>query len=156
MTEHESVRAMLALAASGTLGPEEQRRVDQHARECEQCRRDLETWAAYAQGLRRLPQPSAPEGLVQRTQARILQERAHAADRGRSEWLLAALAIFGWGSGWAFWTLARAITGGSLNVFGANVMNGLTWSLASTVLVWMTAATAALMLGRRREMRRYL
>ena len=79
MTEHESVRAMLALAAAGALGPEEVRRIEQHAQGCELCRRDLETWAVYTQGLGKLPQPSAPEGLVQRTQARILQERTEAA-----------------------------------------------------------------------------
>ena len=156
MTEHESVRAMLALAAAGALAPEEVRRVEQHAQGCELCRRDLETWAAYTQGLSQLPQPAAPKGLVQRTQARILRDRAHAADRRRSELLLGALVVFGWASGWVFWTLARVATGGNLNVLGTNLVSGLTWSLVSTVLVWMTAATAALMLGRRREMRRFL
>ena len=102
------------------------------------------------------PQPAAPKGLVQRTQARILRDRAHAADRRRSELLLGALVVFGWASGWVFWTLARVATGGNLNVLGTNLVSGLTWSLVSTVLVWMTAATAALMLGRRREMRRFL
>jgi Putative zinc-finger len=156
MTEHESVRALLALAAAGTLGPEGIRRVEQHAQGCELCRQDLETWHVYTRGLRKLPQPSAPEGLVLWTQARVLQERAEASGRRRHELFLGALAIFGWAAGWSFWTLARAVTGGSLNVFGANLMNGLTWSLVSTVLVWMTAATVALMLGRRRETRRFL
>ena len=156
MTEHESVRAMLALAAAGALEPKEQRRVDEHARECDLCRKDLETWAAYAQGLRKQPQPSVPAGLAQRTQALILQHHAGTADRRRHEWFLAALALFGWGAGWAFWTLIRAITGGSLSVFGINLVSGLTWSLVSMVMTWMTAATAALMLGRRREMRRIL
>ena len=155
MTEHESIRAMLALAAAGVLGPDEVRRVEQHGRTCELCRKDLETWSAYAQGLQRLPQPSAPEGIVQRTQARILQERAAAAGRRRHELFLAALAIFGWAAGWSLWILARAATGGSLNVLGANLVSGLTWSLASTMLVWMTAGTAAVVL-RRREMRRFL
>ncbi len=156
MTEHESVRVMLALAAAGALGPEEVRRIEQHTQGCELCRRDLETWAVYTRGLGKLPQPSAPEGIVQRTQARILQERAEASGRLRHELFLAALAIFGWVVGWSFWTLARAVTGGSLNVFGTNLMNGLTWSLLSTFLVWMTAATVALMMGRRREARRFL
>jgi anti-sigma factor RsiW len=156
MTEHESIRAMLALAAAGVLGPEEGRRVEQHAQECELCRRDLETWSSYAQGLRKLPQPSAPEGLALRTQARVLREHAEAAGRRRHELFLGALAIFGWAAGLVFWILARAVTGGSLNLLGANLISGLTWSLVSTVLVWMTAATAALMLGRRGEMRRFL
>ena len=156
MTEHESVRGMLALAAASALGPEEIRRVEQHAQDCELCRQDLETWAAYTQGLRKLPQPSAPEGLVQRTQARILQERTHTADRRKSELMLGALAIFGWGTGWALWTLVRAVSGGSLSVFGANLVNGLTWSLVSMAVAGITAATAALMLGRGREARRLL
>ena len=156
MTEHESVQAMLALAAAGALGPEEVRRIEQHTQACEPCRRDLATWAVYTQGLARLPQPSAPEGLVRRTQARMLRERAEAAARSRHELFLAALVIFGWAAGWAFWVLLRAVTGGSVNVLGANLVSGLTWSVVSTVLVWMTAATVALMIGRRREMRRFL
>jgi anti-sigma factor RsiW len=156
MTEHESVRALLTLAAAGALSPEEVRRVEQHAQGCELCRGDLETWAVYTQGLGKLPQPSAPEGLVQRTQARILEERAEAAARRRHAFFLGALVIFGWAAGWAFWALARAVTGGSLNVLGANLVSGLAWSVVSTVLVWMTAATVALMLGRRREMGRFL
>jgi len=156
MTEHESVRAMLALAAAGALDPKEQRRVDQHAQECDLCRKDLETWVAYAQGLRTLPQPAAPEGMAQRTQALILQHQDETANRRRNELFLAGLAIFGWGAGWAFWTLVRAIVGGSLNVFGANLVNGLTWSLLSMVVAGITAAAAALMLGRGREARRLL
>jgi anti-sigma factor RsiW len=156
MNEHESVRAMLALAAAGALSPQQHRRMEQHAQGCEICRRDLETWAAYTQGLRKLPQPTVPEGLAQRTQARIVEQRLEAVERRRKELFLAALAVFGWAAGWAFWTMMRAITGGSLYVFGANLVSGLTWSLISTVLVWMTAATAALMLRRSREMRRFL
>ena len=91
-----------------------------------------------------------------RTRARILREHAEAATRRRHELFLAALVIFGWAAGWAFWVLLRAVTGGSLNVLGANLVSGLTWSVVSTVLVWMTAATVALMIGRRREMRRFL
>lgn len=156
MTEHEAVRATLALAAAGALEPKEQRRVDEHARECDLCRKDLETWSAYSKGLGKLPQPVAPAGMVQRTQALILQHHVEAADRRRHEWLLAALAIFGWGSGWAFWMLVRAIAGGSLYLFGANLLSGVTWSVMSMAVAGITAATAALMLGRRREMRRSL
>lgn len=156
MTEHEAVQAMLALAAAGALAPEEQRRVDEHARECGLCRKELETWSAYSQGLRTLPQPSVPAGTVQRTQALILQHHAETADRRRHEWFLAALAIFGWGSGWASWMLVRAVVGGTLSVFGANLVNGLAWSLISILVAGLTAATAASMLGRGREARRLL
>lgn len=156
MNEHESVREMLALAASGLLGPDEVRRVEQHARTCELCRKDLETWSAYAQGLRKLPQPSAPDGLMERTRARILQQHAQAAGHRRHAWLLGALVAFGWTSSLAFWVVVRALTGGVFTVMGTNVVNGLVWSLGSTVLAWTTAAAAAMMLGRGREMRRFL
>ena len=156
MSEHESIRAILPLAAAGSLGLDEVRRVEDHARTCELCRTDLETWSAYAQGLRKLPQPSAPDGLMERTRARILQEHAIAAGRRRQSWLLGALVVFGWTSSLAFWVVARALTGGVFTVMGVNWVNGLAWSLGSTVLAWTTAAAAAIMLGRGREMRRFL
>lgn len=156
MSEHESVRAMLPLAAAGLLGPDELRRVEQHARTCEACRKDQETWSVYAQGLRKLPQPSAPAGLMERTRARIIQEHAVAAGRRRHAWLLGALVVFGWTSSLAFWVVARALTGGVLTVMGVNLVSGVAWSLGSTLLAWTTAAAAAIMLGRGREMRRFL
>ena len=156
MNEHESVRAMLALASAGLLGPDELRRVEQHARTCELCRSDLETWSLYAQGLRKLPQPSAPAGLMERTRARIIQQHAVAAGRRRQAWLLGALAAFGWTSSLAFWVVARAVTGGVFTVMGVNLVNGVAWSLGSAVLTWTTVAAAAMMLGRGREMRRFL
>jgi anti-sigma factor RsiW len=156
MSEHESVRAMLQLAAAGLLGPDELRRVEQHARTCELCRTDLETWSAYAQGLRKLPQPSAPAGLMERTRARIIQEHAAAAGRRRHAWLLGALVAFGWTGSLVFWVVARALTGGVFTVMGVNLVNGVGWSLSSTVLAWTTAAAAAMMLGRGREKRRFL
>jgi len=156
MNEHESVRAMLPLGAAGLLDPDEVRRVEEHARTCELCRSDLETWSVYAQGLRKLPQPSAPAGLMERTRARIIQEHAVAAGRRRHAWLLGALAAFGWTSSLAFWVVARALTGGVFTVMGVNWVNGLAWSLGSTVVAWTTAAAAAMMLGRGREMRRFL
>jgi len=156
MNEHESIRAMLPLAAAGLLSADELRRVEQHARTCEDCRKDQETWSVYAQGLRKLPQPSASAGLMERTRARIIQEQAVAAGRRRQSWLLGALVVFGWTSSLAFWVVARALTGGVFTVMGVNLVNGVAWSLGSTVLAWTTAAAAAIMLGRGREMRRFL
>jgi anti-sigma factor RsiW len=156
MTEHESIKALLALAAAGALDPEEVRRVEQHAQGCDLCRKDLETWGEYAQSLRRLPQPYAPEGLMERTRARLLQQHTAAAAHRRQLWLLGALAIFGWISSLVVWMVVQTVTGGVLIVMGANVVSGLAWSLGSTVLTWTTVAAAALMLGRGRQMRRFL
>ena len=155
MTEHESVRGMLALAAAGMLGPEDVRRVEQHASSCEACRAELEIWSGYAQGLRTLPQPSAPEGMLERTRARILQVHDAAAEKRRHELHLAALAAFGWMASFALWFIVRGVAGGTLVVLGANLSNGWTWLTVSAALSWATAGTAALMLGRL-EIRRFL
>ncbi len=155
MTEHESIREMLALAAAGVLGPDEVRRVEQHASRCESCRTELEAWAAYSQGLRKLPQPPAPEGLLERTRARILQEHEAASEKRRHELQLAGLAAFGWMTSFALWFIVRGFTGGTLIVLGANLGNAWTWLAVSTALSWATAGAAALVLVKR-EMRSFV
>jgi len=154
MTEHESIRAMLALTVADALEPGELRRVQQHAESCESCRRELQAWSLHAQGLRKLPQPIAPEGLMERTRARIIEQREAAMARRHENRMLAALVIFGWAASLATWALVRILAGGSLSVLGMNLVSGVTWSLLSTALVWMTAAAAAAMLGKRNQLRR--
>lgn len=155
MSEHESMKEWLPLAACGALDAAEQRRLEEHARECADCRRELEIWSAYGQGLGQLPQPAIPAQLMERTRARVWQERATAADRRWDELMLGALALFAWTVGLTFWFVLRIFTGGALVVMGANLVRFGTWSALSTILVWLTAAVAALALGkRRREMRR--
>jgi hypothetical protein len=156
-TQHAGMAELAALAAAGALDIEEQRRLDEHARECPARRREMEIWSGYTQGLRQLPQPSIPAQLMERTRTRLVQERAAAADRRWDELMLGALALFAWTVGLTFWFVARIVTGGELVVMGANLVRFGTWSAGSTVLVWLTAAAAALALGRRRrELRRAL
>jgi anti-sigma factor RsiW len=147
--EHDAIQAMLALYASDALDPGERKRVDQHSGTCEICRRELLAWRAYASGLTQLPQPIAPQGLMERTRMRIIQQREAAAARRRENVMLAALAVFGWVVSLATWTVIRALAGGSLVVLGANLVSGVNWFLLSTVLAWTTAAAAATMLGKR-------
>ncbi len=157
MSAHESIRELLPLAACGALDALEQRRLEEHARECAACRRELETWNAYAQALRQIPQPALPAQLMERTRARLWQEQAAAAGRRWDEFMLGALALFAWTVGLTVWFVLRILTGGTLVVMGANLVRFGTWSAASTVMVWLTAAVAALALGKRRhELRRVL
>jgi len=151
MSEHESVRELLALASAGALEAREQRRVEEHVRECAACRRELEIWSGYAQGLRQLPQPAVPAQLVERTRSRLVHEHAAAADRRWDALVLGALALFAWTVGLTFWFVARLLTGGELIVMGANLVRFGAWSAGSTVLVWLTAAVAAIALGKRRR-----
>jgi anti-sigma factor RsiW len=148
-TEHESIRAMLALYAADALDPGERRRVEQHSGACEICRRELLAWDSYARGLPQLPQLLAPPGLMERTWIRIVQQREAAAARRRENAMLALLAVFGWAVSFATWTVIRALAGGPVYVLGANVVSGVSWFLLSTVFAWTTAAAAAAMLGRR-------
>jgi len=157
MSEHDQVREKLALAAAGALDAEEQRCVEEHARVCDICRQELDTWSGYTQGLRQLPQPAAPAQLMERTRARILQQRATAAEGRWNDLMLAGLALFAWTVGLSFWFLLRVLTGGAFVVMGMNLLRVGTWSVLTTVLVWVTAAAAAVTLGRRRrELRRAL
>ncbi len=155
MSSHELTRSKLAFAASGGLSPEEVREVDQHARECVACRRELEIWGFYARELGGLPQPALPLGLVARTQARILRERADATERRRHAVLLGVLAVFSWLVNLAFWSIARALTGGVLEVLGMNLVSAFSWFLVSSMLALITAAVSAGMLGGR-GVRRFL
>jgi hypothetical protein len=153
MTEHESIQAMLALHAADALDPGELKRVEQHAAGCESCRRELVAWGFYARGLPHLPQPIAPAGLMERTRARIVEQREAAAAQRRDNVMLAALVVFGWAASLTTWTVLRVLTGGTLRILGANLMDGVSWSLVSTMFVWMTAAAAAAMLGKRNGVR---
>lgn len=157
MNGHAEIKELLALAAAGVLDAAGQRRVEDHARECPECRREFDIWSGYAQAMRQLPQPPAPAQLVERTRARVWQERATSADQRWDAMMLAALALFAWTVGLTGWFVLRILTGGALVVMGANLVRFGTYSAVSTVLVWMTAAVAALTLGRRRrELRRAL
>jgi hypothetical protein len=95
-------------------------------------------------------------GLVERTRARVLEQRAAAAARKREAWRLAGLVVFGWVSSFATWVAIRLVTGGSFTVLGVNLLDGVTWMLVSTVFVWMTAASAAVMLGKQAQLERTL
>jgi hypothetical protein len=154
MTEHESIQVMLALTAADALDPGELRRVQRHADGWEICRRELQSWSLYAQGLPKLPQPMVPDGLMERTRALVIEQRAASAARRHENLVLAALVVFGWAASLTTWTLVRVLAGGALYILGVNLVSGVTWSLLSTALVWMTAAVAAAMLGRRSELRR--
>jgi predicted anti-sigma-YlaC factor YlaD len=156
MNTHESIRNMLPLAAAGALSQQEQLQVDAHARVCEICRKELEAWAVYAAGLRQLPQQAAPPDLIARTQARILREREAIVAMRWNGVTLCALGIFSWIVSVASWLLVREVSGGRLEVLGANLVNAVPWFLVSFAVASITAAAAALLLGNRGETGRVL
>lgn len=153
MSSHETNIKRLALAAAGALSREELLEVEQHARQCESCRRELERWGFYAEGMRRLPQPVLPADLVARTQARVLRAREEHASRRRDTILMGGLAIFSSAMTVVFWLVVRMLTGGTLEAFGTNWVSAGPWFLVWTVVGWVTVGVAAATLSRYRERR---
>ena len=156
MNTHESIRNMLSLAAAGALRPQEQLQVEAHARDCEDCRRELNAWFVYAAGLRTQPQPAAPGDLIARTHARILREREAAAATRWNSLTLCGLGLFSWFASIGFWLLVRELSGGRLEVLGTNLVNAGPWFLVSFAVASITAAATALLLGNRGERGRVL
>jgi len=151
VNSHDSICKLVTLAAADALSHEEMSRVEQHAETCPECRRELEVLRLYSRGLRELTPPVAPAGLLQRTRARLEQERAARAERRWHDLTLSLLALFSWASGIVFWVAARFVTGEVWKVFGTNVAVFGTWSLLCAVLVWTTAGVAVVVLRNRSE-----
>jgi len=152
MTEHEAVRELLALAAASALNAGEQRRVEDHARACPACARQLEAWRALSGALRRLPTPVVPAELVARTCTRVLAESAAAAERRWDDAVLVFLSLFAWTVGVATWAIVRLMNNGLLAVLDARFMQPMVWLTASSVLAWLTAGVVAVLVGHRRRM----
>ena len=142
---HEEIQKMLALAAAGSLGAEEQRAVEQHAIGCEGCRRELEILGMYARGLGAMPQPAVPEGLLERTRLRVAEAGWEAAEQRSRDLMLALVVVLSWAGWLGLWMAVRTFTGGAVSALGI-----------STLLVWATAGVAVLLLGKRDVLTRRL
>lgn len=90
MSDHESVRQLLALSAAGLLEIGEERVVREHAHQCVACAAELDEFAALAAGLCALPAPQPPAYLLGRTSALLAAE----ADRRQGAVLAGSAAIF--------------------------------------------------------------
>ena len=90
MSDHESVRQLLALSAAGLLDAAEERLVREHARQCAACAAELDEFAALSAGLSALPAPQPPAYLLARTTMLLAAE----LDRRQGAAFAAAAAIF--------------------------------------------------------------
>ncbi len=108
MSEHERIRILLPLAASGDLSPREMRRVDEHVAWCAACRQASEELAVLGGALRALPTPQPPAELVARV-CRLGETRLELQRAPRSgAAFLAPLVAASWVAALATWPLARA------------------------------------------------
>jgi predicted anti-sigma-YlaC factor YlaD len=114
MNEHDRIRSLLPLAASGDISPEDLRRLGAHLADCEPCRRVSDDFASLCGALRAIPTPQpAPELLAQ---VRALADSRLGNQRWRSEArLIAPLVASSWMIAVLTWPLLRDASGWMLN-----------------------------------------
>jgi len=140
MTDHESVRELLALSAAGLLDPGEERLVRDHARQCAACAAELDAYATLSAGLSALPSPQPPADLVRRTAVLLAAE----SDRRQGAFLAAASAVFAFVFVLLIGQTLRILEGDSA------AMVWLAWAFVSSIL----GIAAALALATRRRLER--
>jgi hypothetical protein len=86
----------------------------------------------------------------------VLKNRTEAIERRTNGLMLGALAVFSWVISFAFWIVVRALTGGTWELLGTNIVDAGPWLLFSSMLTWITAGVAAVTLGSQRQARRFL
>lgn len=152
MGEHASIRDLLTLAAAGALDAVEQRRVEQHLRDCAECRAEFQAWGRLAGALEALPTPQAPPGLVERTRLQIVTRAALAREQRQQRWLFFWLTLLGWATtilSWPLFAFVGSRTGRFVDLSWTHVSALEAW-IGYMFVVGTIGALAVGLLGRRR------
>jgi anti-sigma factor RsiW len=156
MSEHDEIRALLALAAADALEPAEEDRVARHLRSCNACAEEAASWQSIAGQLRRLPTPQPSPALFQR--ARALAEARFAEDT-ESRWqrgVMIFVVTFAWVLTIVSWPLVRLVTGGLLDLLDPRLNQTWITFAGFTTLVWLAGGSAAVLLSLRQRRERRL
>jgi len=145
---------MMALGACGGLDPAQERALEAHARDCADCATEWDGWRALTGDLKRLPTPQAPAALVARTRMRILAQLSEANARRENLRILAFLELFAWTTTLLTWFLIRPLGSHVAGWLDLHFMHQWIWFAAYVGLGWLSAATAAILLGTRGRMAR--
>ena len=140
MSDHESVRALLALSAAGLLDPDEERLVREHACQCGACAAELEAYASLSLELSTVPVPQPPAYLMSQTTTLVAAE----TDRRQGAMFAGGAAVF---------TCVFVLLVGqtlSAAVSDSAALAWLVWASLSSVL----GAACALVLASRRRLER--
>ncbi|MGD0776820.1 MAG: hypothetical protein ABSC05_28720 [Candidatus Solibacter sp.] len=140
MSDHESVRHLLALSAAGLLDAGEERLVREHTRQCARCAAKLDDYATLSAGLSALPCPLPLADLMRRTNALVNAE----VDRRQGAAFAGATAVFACVFVLAIGQTLRTMVGDSA------ALGWLAWALISSAL----GAASAVVLGSRRRLER--
>jgi anti-sigma factor RsiW len=151
MNQHAEIRELLTLAAAGALDQAEQRRVEEHLRQCSDCRTELAAWQRLTGALEAMPTPQAPKGLVERTRRqmenRAVAQAEHRWNRTALVWLIA----FAWISTLLTWPLFQFFggrLGGLLDLSSRDVTQ--VW-IGYIVVSWMMSVVVAGLLAQRQH-----
>ncbi|HEV3483037.1 MAG TPA: zf-HC2 domain-containing protein [Candidatus Acidoferrales bacterium] len=145
--EHEKVRSLLSLAASGVLDSAEEMSVESHARNCPECAAELERWQALAGGLRRLPTPQLSPFVLQRSVALVREAQSAADERRATLRILTPLLALSWFSTIFSWPLFKLASGALRVVLGIRVEPDWRVFAFFVVWTWLAAGVAAAMLS---------
>lgn len=148
--EHEKIRSLLSLAASGALDSVEEVSVESHVRNCPECAAELEHWQALAGDLRRLPTPQLSPVVLQRTVALVREAQSAADERRATLKVLVPLLALSWLStifSWPFFKLASS----ALSVLGIHFEPDWRVFALFVVWTWLAAAVAAALLSHQRH-----
>jgi hypothetical protein len=140
MSDHESVRHLLALSAAGLLDAREERLVREHARQCARCAATLDDYAALSAGLSALPCPLPLAALLSRTNSLVNAE----VDRRQGAALAGASAVFAFAFLLLIGQTLRILLGDSA------ALVWLAWAAISSVM----GTASALVLAARRRLER--
>ena len=141
MSEHESVRQLLALSAAGLLDAGEERLVREHARQCAACAAKLDDYATLSAGLSALPCPLPLPDLLRRTNSVVAAE----LDRRQGAAFAGAAAIF---------ALAFVLLIGQTLRMVAGDSAALAWLVWAVISSMLGTASAIVLASRRRLERR--
>ncbi|MEO8593154.1 MAG: hypothetical protein ABI759_07525 [Candidatus Solibacter sp.] len=138
MSDHETIRGLLALSASGLLECAEEREVRRHAGECAACAAELQAYAQLTDGIGTLPAPQAPVHLVGQTVVLLALE----ADRRQGARMASGVAVFGLASAVIVAQALRVLTGDTA------AMAWVAWATATSL--FGVASAVILKLSRRK------
>jgi anti-sigma factor RsiW len=148
---HYELRDQLSLAAAGTLPPDDEQRILQHAESCDECAAELAEWRMLTGGLRRLPTPQPRGEIVQRALTLATIRFNEEAEYRSNRRVLAFLVAFAWILTLASWPVFHMVASGVLLRFDPRFNQTWLSFAALTCFLWATGGVAAVLLARQRQ-----
>jgi anti-sigma factor RsiW len=147
----DHVRDLLALDAAGVLAPAESARVAAHLEECAACAGEAGAWRSLANEMGRLPGSRPSPTLVARTRAAVSALLAERTERVWNRAAIGFLVAFAWTLVFVTWLVVDVVTGELTLLVARPIGTTAAWYLTYLVSGWLSAGTAAVLLGRRSQ-----